>query len=258
MPTYLYNTATNEVVIRLGKIAKKFLVVSTELARFLVDRGLDDFRVDVSPNGVSQSFFEAPPDQAIQSLKEDKGIEKIILYIGSLRGTDDRIDFLVKAIPSVLKEHPNTLFLIVGDQNTYIARMAAYEANKLGVGRHMVFLGRVQHSRISRIIAASDLCIGLLWPNLISRFSCPLKIIEYMACGKPIVSFPTSADVLEDEVNCLLLRNQSLTEIADKIQTLLSDKALSIRLGSNAKAKALDRFCWKKIVSNLRRQLAEN
>jgi glycosyltransferase involved in cell wall biosynthesis len=104
-----------------------------------------------------------------------------------------------------------------------------------------------------RFIDAADVCVGPLMPTQ----ALPLKVIEYMACGKPVLTglHSVTRDLAVDGFNCVVVPPEP-GAIAKALVELLTDGDLRARLGSNAARTALG-FTWERIARDLEGQLLE-
>ena len=76
----------------------------------------------------------------------------------------------------------------------------------------------------------------------ITAWTSPLKLYEYLAAGRPIVStdVPAVRGTLAHEANALLAMPDDVESLRAALARLLSDEALATRLAANAQAKAND------------------
>jgi len=100
-------------------------------------------------------------------------------------------------------------------------------------------------------MAAADIAIACFEDNDITRCKSPLKIAEYMSCGKPIVASNVG------EVNTMLGGAGVLTEpdnpedLARGIIKLLGDEPLRKRLSVKARQRAEEIYNWENTARNL-------
>ncbi len=74
----------------------------------------------------------------------------------------------------------------------------------------------------------------------------PLKMFEYMAAGKPIISsdLPVLREVLEDGRNAILVPADDLAAWESAIHRLSGDPDLGLRLGEAARRDLHERYTW--------------
>ena len=79
----------------------------------------------------------------------------------------------------------------------------------------------------------------------------PLKLLEAMALGKPIVATKVGGvlEVLQDKVNALVVESQTAA-LVDAIHKLISEPTLRKSLGKNARQTSLN-FSWNDSAGNL-------
>src|SRR5690606_2863783 len=120
-----------------------------------------------------------------------------VCFVGNLAPWQG-VEYLVKAAPSILSRFPECHFLIVGDgvMKDNLLKLC----RELGVEDKFIFTGVVAYDRVPLYINASDICAA---PFILARNAkiglSPLKLYEYMACGKTVVASNISgvSDVLE-------------------------------------------------------------
>lgn len=231
----------------VNKYADKVLVLSSELRDFLSkNKSYRLNRIAVVPNGVDITLFHPPKNG-------EKSEEKVIIYTGSMFA-EDGLDLLIKAF-SLLKPKSELRLLLVGDgpERYKLQRMVL----KLGLKDYVMFRKYVTHNLIPDIVGASYLGIGPLYPSLVNYFTIPTKILEYFACGVPVISCKVSSDILIDGVTGLSVRNPTSEKIAEKISCLLNDEKLTKKLGASARELVVKKFDWQIIIKSFERQLTE-
>lgn len=241
--------AFNEYFIRYADI---LLVVCSEAKEILRSRlrvGSQNYRIGLSYNGVDLSEFDNTPSKFDTREALDIGLDdKVLLFIGRYSGEEYGIQVLLRALPAIVKRKPNTLLILVGDELTP-RQQSLYDS--LGVHRNTRTYGPKPHEEIIKFIATADLCIGPLMPTL----AIPLKVLDYMACGKPVLTGvkSISKDLALNDSNCLIVPPDSKT-VAGMVTKLLQDEDYARRLGANAR-KIATNFSWNKIATDLERLL---
>ena len=107
----------------------------------------------------------------------------IVCFTGSLFPYQG-VDLLIRAAPAILARDPAILFLIVGDGPRLRESMDLVKESEVAGSFH--FTGRVPYQKVPLYINAADLCVAPKKP-ILSGYS-PLKLYEYMACGKPVIA----------------------------------------------------------------------
>lgn len=210
----------------LAKYSDKLLVMSKKAFDILVnvydiDRGMITF----IPHGVPDSAFKNPGIYNHRFGMENKDI---ILTFGLL-GPDKGIESMIKAMPQIVKEHPNTIYLILGQTHPHILERTgdSYRRdlqqliNKLGMENHVVFHNHfvkletlIQYLQTAKIYAIPYLKKEQITSGTLSYA---------LGVGTPVVSTPFwHAEELLAEGRGRLVPFNSPEDMAKEINHLLS------------------------------------
>jgi glycosyltransferase involved in cell wall biosynthesis len=206
-----------------------------------------DEKIIVIGNGANIDQFR-PIDQE-EAKKELKLSQEAnyVCFVGTLAPWHG-VNYLVEAAPYILGSCPNTHFLIIGDgvmKNDWMQH-----AKKFGVYDQFIFTGSVQYEKVPLYINASDVCVATFIKKRHMKIGgSPLKMYEYMACEKPVVSSRIpNIDFIEQENAGLLVEPENPQELADAIITLIKDKKLRETMGKNARKYVVENHSWEAIA----------
>jgi glycosyltransferase involved in cell wall biosynthesis len=175
-------------------------------ARFVAERGIAADRIHVVGLGVDHARFRPMDQSAARKQLGMRPNATILTYVGAM----DEYHDLGPVIEALRAAAGTTIELHVVGDGEYRAR---YEAQAAGLPIAYHFHGRIPHAEVPRYIAAADLCLAPYSTRASHggqiTFS-TLKIPEYMACGRPVVSVPSGSitRLVEDGVNGFLVRNE--------------------------------------------------
>lgn len=196
--------------------------------------------VTVIPNGVSPSDFSVTP------LPVRDGREPILLYIGTLADWQG-LDIVIKALPKILEQQTVKLH-IVGRGRSRQRKMLAKQIRKLGLEDHVTVQPAVPHHEIPALMAGADICIAPLSLNdrNVTQGACPIKVLEYMAAGRPLLAsnMPIVRELVREDVDGLLFSPNNPDDLARQAIQLLKDVELSQRLAESAAAHVREKFTW--------------
>ena len=207
-----------------------------------------EFRV-ACPTLILPSGTTVPPDGRPPEATGDRDID--VLYAGKIEPRKG-VDVLVEA----MAELPGRRLWIVGggaEEVTWLARLA----EGLGVADRVVLTGHVEPPRVAGFLARArvgvcPLPIGL--SAISERFTSPLKILELMAAGVPVVAsdLPSTRELLEPDRTALLVEPGNPRALAHGIRRVLEDRSLADRLGRAASERVVE-YSWQ----NRARKLVE-
>jgi glycosyltransferase involved in cell wall biosynthesis len=214
---------------------------------YLTSLGVSAKRITVIPNGVSTKDFQVAP------LPPADGHTPTILYIGTLADWQG-LEMLIEAMPIVLQAREAKV-RIVGRGRKRSRKLLAKQIRKLGLEAHVSIEPAVPHHDIPALIASADVCVAPLALNdrNVTQGCCPLKVIEYMAIGRPLVAanLPVVRELAREDVDALFFAPNDAPDLARQIVRLLSDRALAEKLATNAAQHAHHNLTWHQAQKKL-------
>ncbi len=193
--------------------------------------GISPEKIRVIPNGIK--LYE--PKKVIK--RDDFGIkssEYIVGTVGNLRKAKGHI-YIISAAPLILKEYPDTRFVIVGEGELKDALIR--ETERLKISDRFIFTGFVDNP--TDIVSLFDVFVfPSLWEG------CPVGLLEAMMLGKSCIAFPVGdiPYIIEDGVSGLLVKYKSIEKLASAVITLLKDKQLREDMGNAAHKRVVEHF----------------
>jgi glycosyltransferase involved in cell wall biosynthesis len=200
----------------------------------ILERGVDPDKVIIVPNGVSEEFLRPlPNDQG--KLKASLGIkpgEHVVGLVSSLVAHEG-IGTLLEAVKILNDRGVRTRALIVGDgpERPALQRQAA------ALGIDAIFPGRVPMSQVRAYHAVLDAFVVPRTPDRVCQLVTPLKPVEAMASGLPVVVSGVRAlsEIVNDKVTGLVSAPLDPAALADALSGLLDSPDLRAELGANAR-----------------------
>jgi glycosyltransferase involved in cell wall biosynthesis len=218
-------------------------------ANYLASLGVPRAKITVIPNGIDPQLFRPMPQ-----LTPGANLQPpTILYLGTLADWQG-LETLINAMPLVLARRPAHLHL-VGPGRKPQGKSLQKRVRKLGLAEHVSIEPPVSHTEAAALIAQAAVCVAPLGYNdrNVNQGCCPLKILEYMACGRPIVAadLPVARELVCAGTEALLFCPDDPADLARQILAVLDDPALAGRLGANAANRAHRQFTWQVAQSSL-------
>ena len=152
----------------------------------------------------------------------------VISYAGSFASYQG-IDIIFNAIPAIIKNHPQALFVIIGGSKKEIEHHKSKLAQAC-VTEEVKFLGKVPPDILTSYLAASDI---LLAPRK-SGVNSPLKILDYFKAGAAIVATNTEANKRLLNSDNAVLSEFDVDSFADSIKQLIKSSDERKRIAKNS------------------------
>jgi len=209
-------------------------------------------KVYVIGNGVDWKRFDFEVDAG--KIKAEYAIgplDPTVLFCGRMvwqKGPD----ILVEAIPSILRRHPNSRFVFVGDGDMRAG--LENRARHLGVSNAVRFLGYRNGGELVRLIKSSDLvCV----PSRNEPFG--IIVLEGWAANKPVVASENGGpgEYIRHEMNGLKIYPRP-DSVSWGVNRVFSDFEWGRKLGRNGRQFLEQQFGWDKVAEktlNVYRQL---
>lgn len=201
------------------------------------------------PIGVNCSQFSSPDPHEIQMLQNQwriKPEERILIYVGTLSGRN--LSILIHAFKKVTEHHGNVRLFLVGEgkEKKKLQRLV----EKLDIPDQVVFTGYLSYYLVPAFLKLAQIAVSPIPKNDIYNIQPPLKTLEYLASGLPIVATNTVANkiFIKDGINGILARDDE-ESIFNGMDRLLSDEKFCSLLGSNAKMSS-SIYDWDVAVQN--------
>jgi glycosyltransferase involved in cell wall biosynthesis len=201
------------------------------------------------PIGVDSKRFANPDPCDTEELRNKwriKPRERVLIYIGTLSGRD--LSKLIYAFKRVTEHHEGARLFLVGEgeEKKELYRLVA----KLNISDQVVFTGYLAYQLVPAFLKLAQIAISPIPKNDIYDIQPPLKTLEYLASGLPIVATDTVANriFIKDGINGILVGDDE-ESIFNGMDRLLSDEKLRSLLGLNAKISA-GSFDWDVSVEN--------
>ncbi len=211
---------------------------------------IPDERIVVIENGANTDLFKPmSKEKCIKELNLDES-QHYVCFVGNLAPWQG-VEYLIEAVPLILKKIPNTNFLIVGDG--MMKEKLVKLAKKTGISDKIIFTGAVPYEKVPKYINASDVCVApFIKERKLKIGLSPLKIYEYLSCEKPVVSTQIpNLEFIERENAGILVEPENPKELAKAIVTLLNNRKLRKEMGENGRKYVVKKHSWKIVAKRV-------
>ena len=218
---------------------------SSETARMAQHITMKDDIV-VVPMGVDPRFLSAGLGRNVQR-PSSRVEDRRILYAGRLIDLKG-VDYLIRALPAVLKEYPETRLMVVGSGPMKDALINL--STRLNLSDKVDFIDAVPREKLLEYYLSAGLFV---LPSIVNdkgeTEGLGVVLLEAMACGVPVVGSAVGGipDIIKDEKTGLLARPKEPDSLAEKITRIFSESSLRRKIVENGYKLVEENFSWDRI-----------
>lgn len=225
--------------------ASLIIAETDELKSMLVaKRRMAPKSIEVVELGVDHTLFRPLTQSSCRKLLGIEPAAFVLLYVGGMDTYHD-LDPVIDALAQV--RVPSLEVHFIGDGE----HRSRYEATAKRAQLPIRFRGHISNDRVPEYIAAADLCLApyrvTAFPNNSVSFS-TLKVPEYMACGRPVVSVPSGhiKKLVQHQASGFLFPNDVVSWVSF-LMSLPSRETLK-QMGTAA-AGAVESMTWERTAA---------
>ncbi|MFH1113842.1 MAG: glycosyltransferase [Pseudomonadota bacterium] len=238
------------------KGARACCVICELLKDEVVSRGIPENKIFVVPNGVDIAAF--PLGDPDEELRRRLGLHDrlVVGYIGSFFRYEG-LELLLRATFELAGQFPDLSLLLVGDGE--LSSELKLMASQAGCAGRVVFAGRLPHGRVLDYYRLCDLMVLPRLDARETRLVTPLKPLEIMAAGRPLVASDIGGhrEIVQDGRNGILFKAEDVEDLKNKIAGLAQDAAGRRDLAQRARAWVEIHRDWAHLVELYRSMYEE-
>jgi len=175
-----------------------------------------------------------------------------IFTFGGIIEAQDGIEYLIRALHALRYKLGRDDFVCVVMGAGHALQGAMDLMRSLQLDGNVWFTGWITDRQVyMRYLATSDICISPEPSNSYNDQSTFVKVMEYMAAGKPIVAFDLLETRFSAQESALYARCNDEQEFALKIASLMDDPALRCAMGQTGQTLIREKLAWQYSVPSL-------
>lgn len=228
------------------RMGDRIIAISDEIVDFLAAQKVKPERIRMIPLGIDLEPF-SKASKAVPSIPDVDVKRPLVLYTGILDAFQ-RIDYLLYAMGAVKDEIPEVQLLMV----TNVAKEEDLTRSRALIKK----LHLEHHVRIACNQTFHDLIpyLKMAAVTVVPRPDCPgfpVKLLNYMAAGKPTVLFQGSSKGLVHMRHTFIARDHDWEGFSRGILVLLKDQKLAGEMGENAFRWVKEKHSWKNLAPQI-------
>jgi len=199
-----------------------------------------DSRIAIIENGVETDLFCSDPLRA--QTRKNLALEDrfLICYIGTM-GMAHGLETLLAAAAELQTSFPSATFLLIGEgaeKERIVSRASAAGLTNIR------FMDQQPREQIPAYVSAADVCLVMLKKTELFKTVIPTKLLEYMACERPvIVAVDGQARQLVEQAGAgLFVEPEDSAALARAIHNLANDPEGRQRMGASGRQYTVSRL----------------
>ena len=223
------------------------MATNRSYAEFAVKRGGHSPEdVFVVRNGPDLHTFKAVPP--VPELKYGK--RYLVGYVGTM-STQEGLDILLDVAAHLKNQGRNDIHFTCVGGGPGLAGLRQMVRDK-DLGDTVNFTGRIPDKDLLQVLSTADVCVNPDKPCQMNDISTMIKIMEYMALGKPIVQFDLREGRFSaGEASLYSDNGNQIADFAAKILCLLDNPSERDRMGAFGRKRVEQELAWEYSVPNL-------
>lgn len=209
-----------------------------------VSMGVPRAKIQIIPNSV-----ECPILPKLGQFKSRYGLamdSKLVLYLGRIHKIKG-LDVLVRAFARVVRNCDNTYLVIVGPDDGYLENVLSL-VKLLHLEKNVLVTGPLYGERKLEAYVDSEIYV------LPSTYECfPIGLVEACACSIPVIASNVGSvsEIINNGKTGFLVQPGNVEELANRMDSLLSNKKKFVEVGLRASRFVIDNFSNDKIFKKL-------
>ncbi len=225
--------------------ADRVYVISGALRDHVLAWGVDAARVELLPNCVNSATIEAAASPAAA-----RSAVLTLGYAGSVVHYEG-LELLVDAMAQLRRDGVDTKAVIVGDGESLPALREHVKARSMADAIEL--RGRLEPEEARRVIARCDAVALPRLPHAVCEMIPPIKLVEAMAMGKPVVvpDLAVMREEVDDRRTGLIFKAGDVASLADALRQLATDPQRGVMLGHAAREHVMKERVWSRFAKKV-------
>jgi len=243
MPQRFSNRIINRFYFLIDKIAYTHADFVWNLSEDITDvrkrQGVSSKKNLLVPNGLNT--------EEIKNVPLDKINRQSLVLLGALHESKG-VDLVIESLPAIWEKFPKVKLIVIG-LTPQAAGIKPYEKILSALGDRVKILGALKHEKILELLPTFGIGLSPYSPDAknLSRYAWPARVIDYLACGLPVIITPVpkiAYNISENKAGILISYNKD--ELIEAVYKLLTDDKFYFNARLNAR-EMVSLLSWENI-----------
>ena len=240
-----------KILVGLEKLTYRFsdVVIATNMSYkdLAVNRGgVASEDVFIVRNGPEKEAFKSVRSNPARK----NGKNYLVGYVGNM-SIQDGLDILLDVAQHIKNSGRRDIFFTCVGGGTELNKL-----KKMVEDRDLLdtvhFTGRISDEELLEVLSTADVCVNPDRPSEMNDMSTMIKIMEYMALGKPIVQFDSKEGRFSaQEASLYAGKDDGVADFAAKVLWLLDKPEERKKMGEFGRKRIEEQLAWQYSVPHL-------
>ena len=233
-------------------ILKKSQLLSYKFAHAIISTN-ETYREEaqsISPQNKNKIYIvrNGPDTRKIFATNQNHDLKKGRSYLFGFIGVmavQDGVDYIIKAVDYLVKKKNFADFIVYligsGDDTPRLKNLVT----ELKLEDFIIFTGRIPDEPAFEILSTADVCLSPDPYNPLNDKSTMTKVMEYMALGKPIVSFKLKEAQYSAQDSAIYVDNNDAKAFAEGILQIIDNPDAAKEMGEKGKKRVEEFLSWQ-------------
>jgi len=245
---HLHEREISPTVLWAIKRADAYIAHTQFEMDYLVEKGIATEKIYIIGAGINMDDFSNADGSKIRQ-RYNIADDPVVLFLGR-QAPYKGIVTLLYAMRMVWKTSPNAYLIIAGSETQYTGMIEEiWDTCSFVEKQHIILSGSIPENEKTDFYAACDIFV-----TISSQESFGIVYIEAWACRKPVIGGRIGAvsDLIRDGIDGKLVEIGNVAQLADTINTLLSNPKMRQSMGQQGYHRVQEEFTWEVLTQKLR------
>ncbi len=238
---------TDETTMRLSDAV---FVITRPLKEKIIQKNqkISKERLHILPSGANTDLFKPMETAACRKRLMLDPAKKYVCFVGTLLDHQG-LHVLIEAAPLILRSVPDVCFVIIGEGP--MRKTWERQGESLLLTDKILFTGQIAYEEMPFWINAMDVCTAPFLKG--AGLRSPVKIFDYMACGKPVVAsrIVDATGIFEDSDAIALIEPEDPHALAESVVDLLMNKDKAGIMARNGRTFVEKHYSRKRLAEQI-------